>query len=121
MTHSTLSQVNISPGRSDHAGRPSLGRRSSPGPAFDEVPPAPGTPILVRSEHLKTTMGVCDFGGRYIGDIAAVREDKFSVRTNGTGEMWGPLEQVLAVFDDRVLLTVTLAWLRSDNATRVRG
>jgi hypothetical protein len=63
-------------------------------------------------------MDVFDYGGTYVGQINAIQNSQFFFGTPARREIAVPLQFVLAVLDDRALLTVTVAQLRSRSGVR---
>jgi hypothetical protein len=83
-------------------------RRRSP-PAFYGVPDATGdpAPVLVSAESIRPRMHVYDFDGTHVGQVKEVLDGMLLVGRRWQADVRVPLEQVLAVIDQRVLLTVS--------------
>jgi hypothetical protein len=97
-----------------------ISSRMRPPPAFYGVPAAsdefdsdlsrfaPGVPVLVSPQNIRLGMEVYDYDGMYVGFVTDVLDTTLRVRRRWRAELEFPLEQVLAVLDQRVVLTVSL-------------
>ena len=84
-----------------------------PPPATHRVPPARGASdppaqalISVTGESIRTGMDVYDYHGVHVGRVKDVLDTSFQVARRWRRDIHVPLEQVLAVVDKRVILTV---------------
>ena len=97
-----------------------MSTRRRPPPAFYGVPAAsdefdsdsstfgPGAPVLVNPRNIRPGMQVYDYDGVYVGFVTDVLDTALLLRRGWRAELEVPLEHVLAVFDQRVVLTVSL-------------
>ena len=106
--------------RARRIGSSFMSARRRPAPALYGVPAAsdefdsgastfgPGAPVLVNPQHIRLGMQVYDYDGMYIGFVTDVLENALLLRHGWRAELEVPLEHVLAVLDQRVVLTVSL-------------
>ena len=92
--------------------------RRRPPPAFYGVPPAPGgsdleretsthqAAVSVSPQNIRSGMQVYDYDGVYVGRVTDVRATSLRVRRHWRADLRVPLDQVLAVLDQHVVLTV---------------
>jgi hypothetical protein len=60
----------------------------------------------VSAENIRPGMDIYDYDGAHVGRVKDVHEVAFVVRRRWRGDLSVPLEQVLAVLDGRVVLTI---------------
>jgi hypothetical protein len=65
-------------------------------------------PALVNPQNIRRGMQVYDYDGTYVGFVTGVLEKALLLRAGWRAELEVPLEHVLAVLDQRVLLTVSV-------------
>lgn len=96
-------------------GHPLESSNGRPPPAFYGVPPAPGNAdpsqavISVNGDSIRIGMDVYDYDGAYVGPVKDVLDTSLRITRRWRSDMHVPLEQILAVLDRRVVLTVPRA------------